>query len=550
MRKLIFALSLLVGICLGANTARAVGSWINAAPLWNGVLWVNGPGLGNAPLGWNGMGWNDAPLAVATTGGLGLNLDRLWQPVLLNPDLTDRLISCGLVAECFEDPAHPKLNQVLIFEQSVVVLEYLYKILCHRLQSMTITDQDPAPPDWGSITFYGGLGLYPDFCDESLPEASRSIASNTEVQERASSVFMAFVNGMAQVPLSIRIPELDGHPSADVPVWRGAIGTNELLKSFSPCQAGNGQTGSDRDCGWSVGTVYTLEGYAVGDTIDVFLGGDGACHPEALGVGQVALRVCEGPHACDSSNVGPGQQSDDHTAECDPAQGGGAKAAYTMDDSEFLSAIFGLDDPSQPVPGVEPSVASSVPARRPDLRPVNEQEYFQVVEGARYGNLFAGLDPAIDPPDFTIDVEGVITYKNGTPPPSHPPLFVQAYSCIAEAWGNLEYDTARACAGGDPDRCLSEPLGTCEDACSGVPNRNVDYYSDCTDTDGGRWARTTTTYLHDAADACSPANAALCATAIVPVPSLWVAQRILLGTLIALAGLYQAHRLRSGRSRG
>lgn len=314
-----------------------------------------------------------------------------------------------------------------------------------------------------------------------------------ECQEKVTACVLARVNKFGKrVVISVRgdAPELSLSDRVPVEEYYREDSANKI-PSLNPC------TGSATDCGFSPRYVGRCAGAGPGSTEP--RGPDGRSMVTLKASTGATIRVCEGLHACRSTDTGgrnysqkllpqsgPGEEV---TFEC-PRNGptvttpeGGTSYGY------YSVLIKGKGDIQDPPAGY----------------PAREEQVFTYREGAFYGNLF-NTDATESPVGSPARAVGPLQC-----PEEKPHLLVgDQRACYSEIWSNGEaHFTDRFCAGtpcfgNTPGPCLFVSGSRTElanpHACDHQTTGDQPYYQDCHGGSRPVWSHPITVYLNHPCD--------------------------------------------------
>ncbi len=367
-------------------------------------------------------------------------------------------------------------------------------------------------------TWNGGLSLCPDWFLGPLSLAC---------QERVSACLLARNNAFGtSVLFSMRGRVASGDAielGREVAPHTKRPGTHDDVLSFIECAPGT--PGVQPDCGWQpaqIGrcTPHAKVHIAAGNTLA------GSCQGDVLGqsAGDTVLRVCDGTSGCDPGDPRVLGENDDACGQVEPS------LSFACPESGYFSVMIGAAITGK----LRKGRAGASSDERLDF-PASEDQVFRWREGAFYGNLFTGLNPA--KPQVRVNGIGEVENWNADLQQWVPGtelsqqfdgvVYQQMFACASANWAAPEaYLMHRVCAGEDPKtglyrrNCAAEAVGTCRDVCAyddGKPVLGDHDFQDC--HAGGRvWSEPLTTILNRPCDLLGAGDPS-CAT-VYPVSEL------------------------------
>jgi hypothetical protein len=386
----------------------------------------------------------------------------------------------------------PELHDSLESPASVAVMSYLVGCALSPEQKVSWSNGVT------SRTFWGQAGLCTDWAT-LMPGTTVS----DSCQELVSACLLARNNHLGvHVPLSIRGDDSVGgeglSAGEELGAWDYSVARGVDIASVNGCSSPS--SGDARDCGWRSVGVFQCAPHAP-IVVGVGAPATGRCSDTASTLGSrsgdVGLRLCNGISACDlASRTGS------------PVLCGGGfsmpgAVMGTCDSSGFMNVMA--------APYSSTDTTSTYVLDTRGLVAVGEKNFFDIREGAFYGNIF---DPGALAYEVTWDpkkLAQVITPPLG--PTSPKVVYGGMYACADERWADSEaYEwgalrDGRLCALG---ACASNYAGRCETEAFCTPDSSNDG-EERTCTGGGvTWKWGLTTFLHDACALTSQNNPQRC----------------------------------------
>lgn len=304
-----------------------------------------------------------------------------------------------------------------------------------------------------------------------------------------------------------------------------------IIGSFAACTGG--QTGADRDCGWSTSNSWTGS-CQPGASVTVSASIGYTCGKYATLISyQPVLRVCGDRRGCNHNDATV-------RGEADGSCGTAAVDIVCPTDGAFVAMVGSYD----------PSIASHARVEAGSDRPVQlaawGSDFFAVREGAFFGNLFSAQNPNLS---AITGANGEVILKVKPAGGGHtgigsPRIYPNedAWACHDPGYDKGDaYLDARLCAvhpvlpvddDGNPavdlegnpigpvdaNLCVARPLGACSasmvsqngDQCGAQDESGTGEYGGCQDGAGKTRELPMTVYLHHSCDLLPPGMRALC----------------------------------------